>query len=177
MCNLAHWLTRHGSPTIYQCFTLLQLLYRWRHKSRIFLIPPHIFCISSVKVGLHMELFHQSCEWRKLQVYTALWKVGIHSTVQNVRGVLKFSSYTLLTASWYNCFSCRCVTSSSLYPLITMPGCARHPCCVLNAKVENRFVISFVGEVLQRVLIMPRQGSCNISSFAYGAYMHPEFRT
>jgi hypothetical protein len=42
-CNLARWLTRHGSPTIYRCFTLPQLLYRWRHQSEIFWIPP---CIS-----------------------------------------------------------------------------------------------------------------------------------
>jgi hypothetical protein len=38
MCNLAHWLTRHGSPNICQCFALL--LYRWRHRSGIFWIPP-----------------------------------------------------------------------------------------------------------------------------------------
>jgi len=41
-CNLAHWLTRHGSPTIYRCFVLPQLLYRWRHQSRKFWIPPRI---------------------------------------------------------------------------------------------------------------------------------------
>jgi hypothetical protein len=39
-CNLAHWLTRHGSPTIYKCFALPQMLYRWRHQSRMFCIPP-----------------------------------------------------------------------------------------------------------------------------------------
>jgi hypothetical protein len=39
-CNLAHWPTRHGSPTIYRCFALPQLLYRWRHQSGIFLTPP-----------------------------------------------------------------------------------------------------------------------------------------
>jgi hypothetical protein len=43
MCNLAHWLTRHGSPTIYRCFALLQLLHRWRHQSGKFWIPPLIF--------------------------------------------------------------------------------------------------------------------------------------
>jgi hypothetical protein len=32
-------LTRHISPTIFRCFALLQLLYRWRHQSRIFWIP------------------------------------------------------------------------------------------------------------------------------------------
>jgi hypothetical protein len=41
-CNLADWLTRHGSPTIYRCFMLAQLLYRWQHQSRIFWIPPRI---------------------------------------------------------------------------------------------------------------------------------------
>jgi hypothetical protein len=37
-CNLAHWLTTHGSPTIYRCFALPKLLYRWRHHSDIFWI-------------------------------------------------------------------------------------------------------------------------------------------
>jgi len=40
MCNLAHWLTRHGNPTIYWCFTLPRLLYRWQHQSGKFWIPP-----------------------------------------------------------------------------------------------------------------------------------------
>jgi hypothetical protein len=35
-CNLTHWLTRCDSPTVYWCFALPQLLYRWRHQSRIF---------------------------------------------------------------------------------------------------------------------------------------------
>jgi hypothetical protein len=39
-CNLTHWLTRHGSPTIYRCFVLPQLLFRCRHQSRLFCIPP-----------------------------------------------------------------------------------------------------------------------------------------
>jgi hypothetical protein len=39
-CNLAHLLTRHGSPTIYQHFAIPQLLYRLRHQSGIFWIPP-----------------------------------------------------------------------------------------------------------------------------------------
>jgi hypothetical protein len=42
-CNLAHWLTRHASPTIYRCFALPQLLYRWQHQSGIFSIPPRIW--------------------------------------------------------------------------------------------------------------------------------------
>jgi hypothetical protein len=37
-CNLAHRLTRHCSPTIYRCFALPQLLYRWLHQSGIFWI-------------------------------------------------------------------------------------------------------------------------------------------
>jgi len=31
--NFAGWLAKHGSPTIYRCFALPQLLYRWRHQS------------------------------------------------------------------------------------------------------------------------------------------------
>ena len=42
MCNLAHWLTRHASPTIYRCFELPQLLCSWRHQSGKFWIPPRI---------------------------------------------------------------------------------------------------------------------------------------
>jgi hypothetical protein len=34
-CNLAHWLTGHGSPTIYRRFALPQLLYRLWHQSGI----------------------------------------------------------------------------------------------------------------------------------------------
>jgi hypothetical protein len=49
-CNLAHWLTRHGSPTIYRCFELPQFLYRWRHQFGIFSIPPRIFRFVEVSV-------------------------------------------------------------------------------------------------------------------------------
>jgi hypothetical protein len=38
LATVAHWLTRHGSSTIYRCFALPQLLYRWRHQSGIFWI-------------------------------------------------------------------------------------------------------------------------------------------
>jgi len=31
MCNLANWLIKRGSPTVYRCFALPQLLYRWQH--------------------------------------------------------------------------------------------------------------------------------------------------
>jgi hypothetical protein len=48
MCNLAHWLIRHGSPTTHQCFAL-QLLYRWWHQSGKFCIPPRTFvCMPSL---------------------------------------------------------------------------------------------------------------------------------
>jgi hypothetical protein len=48
-CNLAHWLARHGSPTIYRCFKLPQLLYRWRHQSGIFWIHPRTYLPLCVK--------------------------------------------------------------------------------------------------------------------------------
>jgi hypothetical protein len=35
-CHLAQWLTRHGSPTIYRCFALPYLPYRWRHQYKMF---------------------------------------------------------------------------------------------------------------------------------------------
>ena len=41
-CNLAHWLTRRGSPTIHRCIALPQLLYRWRHRFGKFWIPSRI---------------------------------------------------------------------------------------------------------------------------------------
>jgi hypothetical protein len=44
-CNFSHWITRHGSPTIYWCFVLSQLLYRWWHQYGIFWIHPHISCL------------------------------------------------------------------------------------------------------------------------------------
>jgi len=37
---LARWLAKHGSPTIYWCFTLPQLLYRWWHQYKKFWINP-----------------------------------------------------------------------------------------------------------------------------------------
>ena len=40
--NLACWLTKHGSPTLYWCFALPQLLYRWRHQYGKFWINPCI---------------------------------------------------------------------------------------------------------------------------------------
>jgi len=40
MWNLARWLAKHGSPTIYRCFALPQLLYRWRHQYGKFCINP-----------------------------------------------------------------------------------------------------------------------------------------
>jgi len=63
ICSLAHWLTRHGSPTMYRCFALPQLLYRWRHQSGKFWIPPCIWMEVTV-VGLAL-LFHdvELCVW------------------------------------------------------------------------------------------------------------------
>ena len=48
-CNLAHWLTRHTSPTIYRCFALPQLLYRWRDQSRKFWIPPCTYILIYIR--------------------------------------------------------------------------------------------------------------------------------
>ena len=42
MWNLACWLAKHGSPTIYRCFMLPQLLYRWWHQYGKFWINPCI---------------------------------------------------------------------------------------------------------------------------------------
>jgi hypothetical protein len=36
------WHIRHASPTMYRCFALQQLLYRWGHQSEKFWIPPRI---------------------------------------------------------------------------------------------------------------------------------------
>jgi hypothetical protein len=41
-CSLAHRLTRHGGPTINQCFTLPQLPYGWWYQSGIFWIYPRM---------------------------------------------------------------------------------------------------------------------------------------
>ena len=41
--NLACWLAKHGSPTVYRCFTLPQLLYRWRHQYEKFWLIPCIY--------------------------------------------------------------------------------------------------------------------------------------
>jgi len=38
--NVARWLAKHGSPTIYRCFALPQLLYRWWHQYGKFWINP-----------------------------------------------------------------------------------------------------------------------------------------
>ena len=40
--NFAHWLDKHGSATIYRCFALPQLLYRWRHQYGKFWMNPCI---------------------------------------------------------------------------------------------------------------------------------------
>jgi hypothetical protein len=63
-CNLAHWLTRHGSPTIYQCFVLPQLVYIWWHQSRIFLIPPRIWLSGTTFNHIHWKTDHISTTHR-----------------------------------------------------------------------------------------------------------------
>jgi hypothetical protein len=45
---MAHWLTRHGSPTIYRCLALKQLLYRWRNQSGILWMFPRSLQTSDV---------------------------------------------------------------------------------------------------------------------------------
>jgi hypothetical protein len=55
-CNLTHWITRHGSPTTYQCFTLPQLLYRWWHQSGIFWTYPCIAFGSTYLSVLHLYI-------------------------------------------------------------------------------------------------------------------------
>jgi hypothetical protein len=57
-CNLAQWLTIHGSPTIYRCFALPQLLYRWRHQSRIFWIPPRILTVRNWLTRFYYSTLH-----------------------------------------------------------------------------------------------------------------------
>ena len=61
MWNLARWLAKHGSPTFYRCFVLLQLLYRWWHQYGKFWINPCIIkfpvrCVSNTERV-------QSVEW------------------------------------------------------------------------------------------------------------------
>jgi len=41
--NLAHWLAKHGSPTVYRCFALPQMQYRWRHQYGKFWISPCMY--------------------------------------------------------------------------------------------------------------------------------------
>jgi hypothetical protein len=41
-CSFVHWLIRHGITTIFLCFALPQMLYRWRHQSGMFWIPPRV---------------------------------------------------------------------------------------------------------------------------------------
>jgi hypothetical protein len=51
-CNLAHGLTRYDSPTIYRCFALPQLLYRWRHQSGIFWIISRVLWCRSWSLSI-----------------------------------------------------------------------------------------------------------------------------
>ena len=51
-CNLAHWLTRHDGPTIYWCFVLPQLLYRWWYQSGKFWITPRTYILFTAALML-----------------------------------------------------------------------------------------------------------------------------
>jgi hypothetical protein len=57
-CNLAHWLIRHGSPTIYWCFALTQLLYKWRYQSGILCMHPRMCTLLPPVLGLLASLKH-----------------------------------------------------------------------------------------------------------------------
>jgi hypothetical protein len=68
-CNLAHWLIRLGSPTVYRCFALPQLLYRRRHQHQLFWIPPRISgsicpCLHRPPLSLSQgcSLLNRKCE-------------------------------------------------------------------------------------------------------------------
>jgi hypothetical protein len=60
-CNLAHWLTRHGSPTIYRCFALPELLYRWRHQSEIFWMLV-VYCASPDTLVSYRQIWTTNVE-------------------------------------------------------------------------------------------------------------------
>jgi hypothetical protein len=64
-CNLVNWITIHGSPTIYLCFALPQLLYRWRHQSEIFWIPPRRRAFPAV---CSWSTFHELEQWTAKQI-------------------------------------------------------------------------------------------------------------
>jgi hypothetical protein len=63
-CNMAHWLTKYGSSTIYTCFELPQLLYRWGHQPGILWIHTRIaYCIGqspSWEVDQSLQLVKKS---------------------------------------------------------------------------------------------------------------------
>jgi hypothetical protein len=54
MWKFVHWLPRYASTIIYRCIMLLQLLYRWQHKSRKLWID----VIKRKKVVTHFEFVH-----------------------------------------------------------------------------------------------------------------------
>jgi len=95
MCNLAKWLTRHGSPTVYRCFALPQLLYRWQHQSGRFWIPPCIllrsicFLINLFLYFFFEKWYNVECDskWsdisvkrshRKMSTEVSLFKILVH---------------------------------------------------------------------------------------------------
>jgi hypothetical protein len=77
-CNFAYWLTRYGSPTIYRCFTLPQLLYRWRHQSGIFGIPPRIAT---------------SCSYEQVLFFVQLGPTVVHYTTFQLANVSVLIEY------------------------------------------------------------------------------------
>jgi hypothetical protein len=81
-CNLAHWLIRHGSPTIHRWFALPQLLYRWWHESGKFWIPPRIYQSTRCDILQDLNLHQHRCQelrshmssWYWLVATFAVWK-------------------------------------------------------------------------------------------------------
>jgi len=75
MLNLACWLTKHGSPTIYRCFTLPQLLYRWWHEYGKFWINPFILRKHSPKCS-HTCSSERSDQKCNAATHKFTWKVS-----------------------------------------------------------------------------------------------------
>jgi hypothetical protein len=93
----ATWHTRHGSPTIYRCFALSQLLYRWRHHTEKFWIPP---CIrSSLRVPVRPPPDIAIC-WLSIQPPN-MWS----SYAKLVYEIFILSSLLCKLWSWV-CLSC-----------------------------------------------------------------------
>jgi hypothetical protein len=71
--NMAHWLTRHGSPTICWCFALPQLMCRLRRQSGIFSIPPRIVkCGVFLKIECFMNI-KSITKWKHSNIFFVLY--------------------------------------------------------------------------------------------------------